>query len=82
MKLIFDKFKNINSKIYKVYTYGLKFCLVLILFACFILTLYQSIHNPDLFYLGFSLAQSALFFAVFFIMFSIVVDTVVSDNKK
>ena len=82
MKLIFNKIKNIDSKIYKVYISGLKFCLVLMLFACFILSLYQSIHNPDMFYIGYSLAKSALFFVVFFIMFSIVVDTITVNHKK
>lgn len=82
MKLILNKFKNIDSKIHKVYITGLRACFILILFACFILTLYQTIHNPDMFYIGFSLAKSSLFFAVFFIMFSIVVDTITSPEKK
>lgn len=82
MKLILNKIKNIDSKIYRLYISGLKFCLILILFACFILSLYQLIHNPDMFYIGFSLAKSALFFAVFFLMFSIVIDTITSNVKK
>lgn len=82
MKLILNKIKKIDSKVYKVYISGLKFCLVLILFACFILSLYQSIHNPDMFYIGFSLAKSSLFFAVFFLMFSVVIDTITNNTKK
>ena len=79
MKLLISNFKKINSSILKVLYNGLKFCFVLALFATFILSLYHSIHNIDLFVLGISLLKSSLFFTVFFIICSIAIDTIKKD---
>ena len=81
MKKMLSKFKEINNSILKVSFNGLKFCLVLALFATFILSLYPSIHNLDLFILGISLLKSALFFAVFFVICAIAIDTIKKDMK-
>ena len=79
MQLILQKFKKIDSKIYKVYTNGLKFCFILMLISSFILCLYQSFHEPYIFYIGISLAKSSLFFIVFFIICAIAIDTIKND---
>ncbi len=76
MKMFIAKMKDINKPILKVLFSGLKFSLVLALFATFILSLYHSVHNIDLFFVGISLIKSALFFAVFFVMCAIAVDTI------
>lgn len=81
MKTIFSKYKEINLPILKVSLNGLKFCLVLALFSTYILVLYHSIHNLDLFILGTSLLKSTLFFAVFFVICAFAVDTIRKDLK-
>ena len=80
MKIMFSKFKEINNSILQVAFSGLKFCLVLALIATFSLSLYHSIHNLDLFILGISLLKSALFFAVFFVICDIAIDTIIKSN--
>ena len=79
MKLIITKFKGINKSILNVLFKGLRFCLILSLLATFILTLYHSIHNLDLFIIGFSLLKSALFFTAFFIICALAMDTIKKD---
>ena len=81
MKLMISNFKEISKPILNVLYAGLKFCLVLALIATFILTLYHSIHNLDLFVLGLSLLKSTLFFAVFFVICAIAIDTIKKDLK-
>ena len=74
--------KKINSSIQKVLYNGLKFCLVLALMSTFVLSLYHSILNLDLFYIGISLLKSSLFFAVFFVISAIAIDTIKNDEWK
>ncbi len=81
MKLVISKFKEINKSILNVLFCGLKFCLILALLATFILTLYHSVHNLDLFILGLSLLKSSLFFTAFFIICAIAIDTIKKDLK-
>ena len=82
MKLILKKLKKMDSKIYTVYISGLKFCLVLTLISSFILSLYQSIHSPNIFYIGISLIKSAFYFTVFFVICAFAIDTIKSNAKK
>lgn len=81
MKLILQNFDKMDSKIYKILINGLKFCLVLILLASFILVRYLEIHNPNMFYIGFTLAKSSLFFIVFFIICAFAIDTIKNDIR-
>ena len=80
MKLVFSRMKNINSSIKRVLYNGLKFCLVLALISTFLLSLYHTILNLDLFYIGISLLKSSLFYAVFFIISAIAIDTIKNDG--
>lgn len=80
MKLVISRMKKINSSIQKVLYNGLKFCLVLILISTFFLSLYHTILNLDLFYIGISLLKSSLFYAVFFIISAIAIDTIKNDG--
>ena len=82
MKLILQNFNKLDSKIQKLLINGLKFCLILILLASFILVRYLEIHNLNMFYIGFSLAKSTLFFIVFFIICAFAIDTIKNDIKK
>ena len=82
MKLILHKFIRMDTRIKKLVINGLKFCLILMLLACFILAKYQEIHNLNMFYIGFSLAKSALFFIVFLIICALAIDVIKDDIKK
>lgn len=75
MRRILIKLKNIDNPILKVLYNGLKFCLVLALLATFILSIYRTVHNPDIFYIGISLFKSSLFYIAFFIICAIAIDT-------
>ena len=76
MKLIFSKLKSINSSILKALYTGLKICFVLLLISTFILSLYHSIHNFELFYIGISLFRTSLFYIAFLCICSISIDTI------
>ena len=80
MKLVISRMKKINSSIQKVLYNGLKFCLDLILISTFLLSLYHTILNLDLFYIGISLLKSSLFYAVFFVISAIAIDTIKNDG--
>ena len=82
MKLILQNFSKMDSKIYKLLINGLKFCLVLILLASFILVRYQEVHNPNMFYIGFSLANTSLFYIVFFVICAFAIDTIKKEIQK
>ncbi len=73
------KLKSIDNSILKVLYNGLKFCLTLALLATFILSIYHTVHNPDIFYIGISLFKSTLFFIVFFVICAIAIDTIKKD---
>ena len=76
MKLVFSKLKSINTSILKVLYIGLKVCFVLLLISTFILSLYHSIHNFNLFYIGISLFRTSLFYIAFLFICSIGIDTI------
>lgn len=79
MKLFLSKFKNMDTSISKVLFNGLKFCFVLILISALLLSIYHSIHNLDLFYIGISIFKSSLFFIAFFAICAIAIDTIKKD---
>ena len=79
MRGVLIKLKNIDNPILKVLYSGLKFCLVLALLATFILSIYHTVHNPDIFYIGISLFKSSLFYIVFFIICAAAIDTIKKD---
>ena len=80
MKLVFSKLKSINTSILKVLYIGLKICFVLLLISTFILSLYHSIHNFNLFYIGISLFRTSLFYIAFLFICSIGIDTIKKDK--
>ena len=81
MKLVFSKLKSINTSILKVLYIGLKVCFVLLLISTFILSLYHSISNYNLFYIGITLFKASLFYIVFLIICAISIDTIRKDLK-
>ena len=48
----------------------------------FILVRYQEVHNLNMFYIGFSLANTSLFYIVFFVICAFAIDTIKKDIQK
>ena len=82
MKKNILKLKSVDNSILIVLYSGMKFCLVLALFSSLILSIYHTIHNPDIFYIGISLFKSTLFFIVFFVICAIATDTIKKGVEK
>ena len=82
MKKTLLKLKNVDNSILKVLYNGLKFCLILALLATFILSIYHTVHNPDIFYIGISLFKSSLFYIAFFIICAVAIDTIKKDVER
>lgn len=72
MKKILEEFKSFDKTILKIMKSGIRFSFVFCLFATLILAMYESVHSPNLFYIGTSLFQTSLFFLVAFIIYSFV----------
>ena len=81
MKLLFLNFKKIDSSIVKVCLIGLKFCFIITLVSALLLAVYISLPNLILFNIGISLLKSSLFFAVFFVICTIAIDTIKKEEK-
>ena len=82
MKNKLFKIKKIDSSMLKTLYNGLKFCLILALLATFILSIYHTIHNPDIFYIGISLLKSSLFYVSFFFICTIAFDTIKKELEN
>ena len=82
MKKTLLKLKSVDNSILKVLYNGLKFCLILALLAVFILSIYHTVHNPDIFYIGISLFKSSLFYIAFFIICAVAIDTIKKDVER
>lgn len=80
MKLVISRLKNINRSILRALYIGLKICFVLLLISTFILSLYHSIHNFDLFYIGISLFKTSLFYIAFLCICTIGIDTIKKES--
>lgn len=72
MKKIIEEFKNFNPLILKIMKSGIHFSFIFCIFATFILTIYQSVHIPNIFAVGISLFKTSLFFFVAFIAYGFV----------
>ena len=82
MRRILIKLRNVDNSILKVLYNGLKFCLILALLSVFILSIYHTVHNPDIFYIGISLFKSSLFYIAFFIICAVAIDTIKKDVER
>ena len=80
--LFYNEFKTMESSILAVLYGGLKFCFVLCLIATFSLAIYLTVHNPYSFYFGINIFSASLFFSVFFVICSILVDTINMHKKN
>ena len=74
---ILEKFKSFDCLTLKIMRYGLYFSLFFCLFAATILLVYDIFYaDPNLFYIGFSLIKSGIFFAVAFLIYGFAFDTI------
>jgi len=76
MKKILEELEKFDKSILKVMKSGIRFSFMFCMFATLILTLYEFIHIPNLFYTGISLFQTSLFFLVAFIVYGFVFNRV------
>ena len=70
MRSILLEFKNLDNTIINLMKSGIKFSFLLIIFASIILLTYDFLFTyPIIYYAGFSLFKTSLFFMVVFVIF-------------
>ena len=68
---------NLDKTDFKIMKYGLKICLMILLFSVFLLLLYLNAeHNVFLYELGITIFKVSTYIAVEFVVCGIVVDTI------
>ena len=75
LKIIIEKYKNIDNKVKKIMIIGFKFSFISLLFSVLILSIYTSYTLPILYYSGTILFKTSLMFFVDFIILGIGFDT-------
>ena len=77
IKMLIDKFKNLDKKVKKIMKVGFNFSFILAIISCLLLFTYEFFYSfPNLFYSGISLFRTSIMFACSFIMFGIGFDTI------
>lgn len=77
INFIFNKIKNLDIKIYKIMKKGLLFSFFISIISLIMLVTYQLFYTvPDLFYIGISLFETSLFFAIMFFICALAFDTI------
>ena len=77
LKTISNKLNNLDKKIKKIMTIGIKFSLSLSLLAVIILTTYMTLYSlPNLFYIGITLLHTSLMYICAFLILGIGFDTI------
>ena len=75
LKIIIEKYKNIDNKVKKIMINGFKFSFISLLFSVLILSIYTSYTLPILYYSGTTLFKTSLMFFADFIILGIGFDT-------
>jgi len=70
---------DFNKSIIKIMKHGIRFSFILMLIATYILYIYKSINNFEIFYIGISIFKSSLFFLVSFIIFGLSFNKIVKE---
>ena len=71
MKQILLEFKNLDNTVINLMRSGIKFSFLLIIFASIILLIYDFLFTyPIIYYVGFSLFKTSLFFMAGFVIFA------------
>jgi len=75
IKMIIDKYKNIDDKVKKIMINGFKFSFVSLIFSVLVLGIYTIYTLPIIYYSGTILFKTSLMFFVDFIILGIGFDT-------
>ena len=67
MEKLINELKKFDKDILSIMQAGLKFSFVFCIISTLFLVTYENVHIPNLFYIGFSLFRTSLFFVVAFI---------------
>ena len=76
---IIKNIKKIDKKIVTIIINGLKVSLIFCLIASFILVTYNTVGEPNAYYIGISLLKSGLFFIVAFIIYGVAFNKIIND---
>lgn len=76
LKMLIDKFVSLEKNVKKIMKYGFLFSFLVCVIAMVLLLSYELFSSPDLYYIGLSVFQLSLFFAVEFIICGIAIDTI------
>ncbi len=76
---IIKNIKKLDKKIVTIIINGLKVSLIFCLIASFILVTYNTIGEPNTYYIGISLLKSGLFFIVAFIIYGIAFNKIINE---
>lgn len=76
IKMIINKFKNLDDKVKKIMINGFKFSFVFCIFSALILCMYSLYMLPTLYYAGTILFKTSLMFFADFIILGIGFDTI------
>ena len=76
LKMIINKFKNIDDSVKKIMINGFKFSFLFCIFSAIILLIYNFYTIPILYYSGTILFKTSLMFFVDFLMLGIGFDTI------
>lgn len=80
MRSILLEFKNLDNTIINLMKSGIKFSFLLIIFASIILLTYDFLFTyPIIYYAGFSLFKTSLFFMVGFVIFGFAFNKIKSE---
>ena len=76
---IIKKIKHIDKKVLTIVKKGLKVSFIFCLISSFILVTYNTIGEPNAYYIGMSLLKSGLFFIVGFIICGIAFNKIMNE---
>ena len=76
IKMIIDKFKNLDEKVKKIMINGIKFSFIFCIFSSVVLLSYLLYKNPIIYYSGFILLKTSFMFFSYFIILGIGFDTI------
>lgn len=76
IKMIIDKFKNLDKKVKKIMNNGIKFSFAFCIFSSIILLVYLFYKLPIIYYSGLILLKTSFMFFAYFIILGIGFDTI------
>ncbi len=76
IKMIIDKFKNLDEKVKKIMNNGIKFSFLFCIFSSIILLVYLFYKLPIIYYSGLILLKTSFMFFAYFIILGIGFDTI------